>query len=273
MPREMKRALRSETIAAHRPLYDCEIVAGSTAEQQAKAARLWVYEVAAMLQVKDELLFTCLDFRFAGQEGALSVELICREVAQQSLLPTLLGSYVCRTSDDVFEKEVAEWRRRLRAVCQDHEIVVIDRPALSTAARRMTNDPKRGLVPIATAAEIMRATEAVLPPSMEKVEIDGERFELADHGASDIPVWSQPCAIRGIPSLNRMGFMLHLITSTPMQPSGGRLLLRLVDLTREESAHLIQHAHARTPIEMRVAVARGKGRTLLGAPARETPVG
>lgn len=266
MPREMKRALRSETIAAHRPLYDSEIVAGSTAEQQAKAARLWVYEVAAMLQVIDEPLFTCLDFRFAGQEGALSVELICREVAQKSLLPTLLGSYVCRSSDDVFEKEVAEWRRRLRAVCQDHEIVMIDRPALSTAARRMTKDPKRGLMPIATADEIARATEAVLPPSMEKVDVDGECFELSDHGASDIPVWGQPCVVRAIPALNSKGFVLHLVMSTPMQPSGGKLLLRLMDLTGEESARLVQHAHARTPIEMRVAIARGKGRTLLGAP-------
>jgi hypothetical protein len=270
MPREMKRALRSETIAAHRPLYDSEIVAGSTAEQQAQAARLWVNKVAAMLQVQGELFFTCLDFRFAGQEGALSVELVCREVAQRSLLPTLLGGYVCRSSDDVFEKEVAEWRRRLRAVCQDHEIAIIDRPALSTAARRMTNDPKRGLVPIATAAEIVRATEAVLPPSMEKVDFDGERFELSDHGASDIPVWGQPCVVRGIPALNSKGFVLHLITSTPMQPSGGRLLLRLVDLTCDESARLIHHAHARTPVEMRVAVARGKGRTLLGAPVRQT---
>lgn len=273
MSREMKRALRNETIAVHRPLYDSEIVAGSTAEQQAQAARLWVNEVAAMLQVQDELLFTCLDFRFAGQEGALSVELVCREVAQQSLLPTLLGGYVCRSSDDFFEKEVAEWRRRLRATCQDHEIVIIDRPALSTAARRMTNDPTRGLVPIATADEISRATEAVLPPSMEKVEIDGERFELADHGASGIPVWSQPCVVRGVPNLNSMGFMLHLITSTPMQPSGGKLLLRLTDMTLNESARLVQHAHARTPIEMRVAIARGKGRTLLGAPAREAPSG
>lgn len=269
MPRDMKRALRSETIAAHRPLYDSEIVAGSTAEQQAKAARLWVYEVAAMLQVQDELLFTCLDFRFAGQEGALSVELVCREVAQQSLLPTLLGGYVCRSSDDVFEKEVAEWRRRLRAVCQDHEIVMIDRPALSTAARRMTNDLKRGLVPIATADEIARATEAVLPPSMEMVDVDGERFELSDHGVSSIPVWSQPCVVRGIPNLNSMGFMLQLVTSTPMQPSGGKLLLRLTDLTRDEAARLVQHAHARSPIEMHISIARWKGRTLLGAPVRE----
>lgn len=188
-------------------------------------------------------------------------------------MPMLLEGNIRLSGDEVFAKEVAEWRNRLRAICQDHEIAIIDRPVLSTAARRMTNDPTRGLVPIATADEIARATEPVLPPTMEKVEIDGEGFELADRGASDIPVWSEPCAIRGIPSLNRMGFLLHLITSTPMQPSGGRLLLRLVDLTREESARLIQHAHARTPIEMLVAIARGKSRTLLGAPAREVSSG
>ncbi|MBN9373542.1 MULTISPECIES: hypothetical protein [unclassified Hydrogenophaga] len=273
MSREMKRALRNETIAVHRPLYDSEIVAGSTAEQQAEAARLWVDQLAAMIQRQGELFFTCLDFRFTTQEGALSVELVCREVAQQSLMPMLLEGNICLSGDEVFAKEVAEWRLRLRAICQDHEIAIIDRPVVSTAARRMTNDPTRGLVPIATADDISRATEAVLPPSMEKVEIDGERFELADRGASDIPVWSQPCAIRGIPSLNRMGFLLHLITSTPMQPSGGRLLLRLVDLTREESARLVQHAHSRTPLEMLVAIARGKGRTLLGAPAREVSSG
>lgn len=273
MPREMKRALRSEAIAVHRPLYDSEIVTGSTAERQAQAARLWVDQVAAMLQGQGELFFTCLDFRFTSQEGTLSVELVCREVAQQSLLPTLLGGYVYQSSDDVFEKEVAEWRSRLRALCQDHEIAIIDRHALSTAARRMTNDPTRGLVPIATADEIARATESVLPPSMEKVDVDGERFELSDHGASGIPVWSQPCVVRGIPNLNSMGFMLHLIMSTPMQPSGGKLLLRLADMTLNESARLVQHAHARTPIEMRVAIARGKGRTLLGAPAREAPSG
>lgn len=271
MSREMKRALRNETIAMHRPLYDSEIVAGSTAEQQAQAAKLWVDQVAVMLQEQGALFFTCLDFRFTTQEGSLSVDLVCREVAQQSLLPTLIGGYVCRSSEDAFEKEVAEWRRRLRAICQDHEIAIIDRPVLSTAARRMTNDPKRGLVPIATAAEIMRATEAVLPPSMERADVDGERFELSDRGASDIPVWGQPCMVRAIPILNSKGFMLQLIMSTPMQPSGGRLLLRLVDLTRDESTRLVQHAHARTPIEMLVAIARGKGRTLLGAPVREMP--
>ena len=161
----------------------------------------------------------------------------------------------------------------MRAICQDHEIAIVDRPALSTAARRMTNDPTRGLVPIATAAEIARATEAILPPSMEKVDVDGERFELSDDGASSIPVWSQPCVVRGIPNLNSMGFMLQLIMSTPMQPSGGKLLLRLMDLTGDEPARLVQHAHARTPIEMRVAIAKGKGRTLLGTPVREMPSG
>lgn len=271
MSREMKRALRNETIAVHRPLYDSEIVTGSTAEQQAHAARLWVDQVSVMLQEQGALFFTCLDFRFTTQEGALSVELVCREVAQQSLMPMLLDGNVCLLGDEVFEKDVAEWRNRLRAICQDHEIAIIDRPVLSTAARRMTNDPTRGLVPIATADEISRATEAVLPPSMEKVEIDGERFELADHGASDIPVWSQPCVVRGIPILNSMGFMLQLIMSTPMQPSGGKLLLRLMDLTRDEAARLVQHAHSRTPLEMLVAIARGKGRTLLGAPVREMP--
>ncbi len=269
MSREMRRALRTETIAVHRPLYESEIVTGSTAEQQAHAARQWVEQVAAMLQEQGALFFTCLDFRFTSQEGALSLELVCREIEQQSLMPMLLEGYVCLSRDQVFEKDVEAWRDRLRAMCQDHEIAIIDRPALSTAARRMTNDPTRGLVPVATAAEIARATEAVLPPSMEKAEVDGERFELSDHGASGIPVWSQPCMVRGIPNLNSMGFILQLIMLTPMQPSGGKLLLRLTDLTGDEPARLAQHAHARTPIEMRVAIARGKGRTLLGAPARE----
>jgi hypothetical protein len=245
MSREMKRALRNETIAVHRPLYDSEIVTGSTAEQQAHAARLWVDQLSVMLQEQGALFFTCLDFRFTTQEGALSVELVCREVAQQSLMPMLLEGNVCLLGDEVFEKDVAEWRNRLRAICQDHEIAIIDRPVLSTAARRMTNDPKRGLVPIATADEIARATEAVLPPSMEMVDVDGERFELSDHGASSIPVWSQPCVVRGIPNLNSMGFMLQLVTSTPMQPSGGKLLLRLTDLTRDEAARLVQHRQSR----------------------------
>lgn len=273
MSREMRRALRTETIAVHRPFYESEILTGSTAEQQAHAARLWVDQVAAMLQEQGALFFTCLDFRFTCQEGALSVELVCREVAQQSLMPVLLEGYVCLSGDRLFEKDVEEWRNRLRAICQNHEIAIIDHPALSTAARRMTNDPVRGLVPIATAAEIARATEAVLPPSMEEGEVDGERFELSDHGVSGIPVWSQPCVVRGVPTLNTMGFMLKLIMSTPLQPSGGKLLLRLIDLTSDEAARLVQHAYSRTSIEMLVAIARGKGRTLLGAPAREAPSG
>lgn len=269
MSREMRRTLRTETIAVHRSLYDSEIVTGSTAEQQAHAARLWVDQVAAMVQEQGELFFTCLDFRFAAQEYTLGIELVCREVAQQSLLPMLLGGHVYQSTDDVFDKEVAAWRNRLRAICQDHEIAIIERPAISTAARRMTNDPTRGLVPVATAAEIARATEAILPPSMEKVDVDGERFELSDHGTNGIPVWSQPCVVRGVPNLNSMGFMLQLIMSPPTQPSGGKLLLRLVDLTGDEPARLVQHARARTPIEMCVSIARGKGRTLLGAPVRE----
>lgn len=269
MSREMRRALRTETIAVYRPHCDSEIVTGSTTEQQVQAARLWVDQVAVMLQGQGELFFTCLDFRFSAQEGTLNVELVCRELAQQSMLPTLLGGYAYQSSIDFFDKEVAEWRRRLRALCQDHEIAIVDRPALSTAARRMTKDPKRGFVPIATSAEIVRATEAVLPPSMEKADVDGERFELSDHGASGIPVWGQPCVVRAIPALNHKGFMLQVIMSTPMQPGGGKLLLRLVDLTGDESSRLVQHAHARTPIELRVSIARGKGRTLLGAPVRE----
>ncbi|MBX3608695.1 MAG: hypothetical protein KF871_02270 [Hydrogenophaga sp.] len=273
MLRDTKRALRNESIGMHRPLYDSEIVTGSTAAQQAHAARLWVDRVVIMLQEQGALFFTCLDFRFASQEGALCVELVCREVAQQTLVPMMLEGYVCLSSDEAFEKDVAEWRNRLRAKCQDHEIAIIDRPVLSTAARRMTNDPARGLVPIATAAEIERATEAVLPPSMEKVDVDGECFELADHGASDIPVWSQPCLLRGVPILNSKGFMLQLIESTSTQPMGGKLLLRLMDLSEDESIKLVRHAHTKTAIEMRVSIARGRGRTLLGAPAREMPMG
>lgn len=259
-----RQRLRSKAIAIARPPHESLIVTAPCALEQAQAAKDWIDEVSRIcVQSHDGPFATSLTFRFVPLEDRIGLEVVCQEQEQLSLLPAALGHHL--DASGIFDVEVSTWCERLRAVCQDHEITVFDRPALSTAANRLINDPVEGYVPIATADEIALAAASALSASIEVTTAEGERFDLSAQGALG-PVWEGSWTVRGLPVQDRRGFVLKLISVPPRFAGARRLLLRTSDLTPEESSYLAGQANRRLPVELHVLIATGASRhELLGA--------
>jgi len=267
MLRKETRRLRTKSIATLRPHHESRIVTASCALKQTEAAKEWIDEVSRLcLLGHDGPFSTSLTFRFVPLEDAIGIEVVCQELEQLSLLPVALGHQV--DASEIFEVEVATWRDRLRSVLQDHEIAVLDRPALSTAANRLINDPVKGRVPVATADEIALAADSILPASIDATTAEGERFDLSAQGVLN-PVWEGSWTVRGLPAQDRRGFVLKLISVPPRFGGAKRLLLRTSDLTPEQSSYLAGQGNRRLPVELHVSIAKGASRyELLGAPRR-----